>query len=240
MPRSMPIPPGTRGCFTPGPPRNWTKCLVRKMPGSPNDGSTSSLKATSKGARFWPPHEPPMSPIAWGSAKERSWNLSLASSGDCSRSGSSVSARVEIESNHRLEWTLLRAFADGSRISGRDDFRDVAENNAEFILEYFSATAAFSAAGRTAMLASAAFSRTMLSSSTDCSLCTGRPRRPMVGRVDSSRGPHGGGFWRPGRSRLMTRAPAMRHPWHDREISTTARRRRVTRWQRTCSKDWAQ
>jgi uncharacterized protein len=31
---------------------------------------------------------------------------------------------------------MLRAFADGSRILGRDDFRDVAENNAEFVLEY--------------------------------------------------------------------------------------------------------
>ncbi len=31
---------------------------------------------------------------------------------------------------------MLRAFADGSRILDRDDFRDVAESNAEFVLEH--------------------------------------------------------------------------------------------------------
>ena len=137
---------------------------------------------------------------------------------------------------------MLRAFADGSRVLDRDDFRDVAVRNAEFVLEHlqrdgrllrswkdgdariggFLEDYAFFIDGLLALYRATLDARWLDEAMRLADL--------MVAEFGD---PDGAGL-------LTTPVPAKRHRWRDRGISMTGRRRPATRWRRTCCCGWAQ
>ena len=134
----MRIPRATRGCFTPGLPKSSTQALGAEDAAIAKRGSTWSRAETSKDDR--PRHAahrrrrrgPP-----WDHRDALTESLSRIEDRDASKCAR-ARERPGRDDKVITGWNglMLRAFADGSRILDRDDFREIAERNAEFVLEH--------------------------------------------------------------------------------------------------------
>ena len=138
MPRWTPTPQGTRACSTPG----RAKSSMRRL--APEDAAIAKLWFNVEPGGNFEGRTVLAAPRTAADVADR-LGIDRARADRVPRPHQAATARSagKRERPARDEkvitgWNglMLRAFADGSRVLDRDDFRDVAVRNAEFVLEH--------------------------------------------------------------------------------------------------------